>query len=62
MATQKLNPYNNNVSLHLLILALDFTTLIYKMVKNCADAIAIGTCVITSLKNVKNQRFIYLKQ
>ena len=37
LTSQKLHPYNINVSLHLLFLALHFISLIYKMVDNCVD-------------------------
>ena len=62
MAPLKLNPYNINVTLHLLFLALQFTSLIYKIVDNCVDTIAIKTCIIILLKSMKDQRFMYLKQ
>ena len=47
--------WHYNVSLHLLFLALRFTSLIYKMVDNCVDTVAIKTYVTTPLKNKKSK-------
>ena len=55
MVPQKLNSYNVNVSLHLLFLALHFTSLIYKMVDNCVDTIAIKTYNYSLKKHKKSK-------